>query len=60
MGPEVFYRDILTMSALTLSLFVLGRGFFGRPGRISQIDGILLLLAYGAYTSYLMLEIFSG
>ena len=59
-GPEVFYRDILTMSALTLSLFVLGRGFFGRPGRISQIDGILLLLAYGAYTSYLMLEIFSG
>ena len=48
------------MSALTLSLFVLGRGFFGRPGRISQIDGILLLLAYGAYTSYLMLEIFSG
>ncbi len=59
-GPEVFYRDILTMSALTLSLFVLGRGFFGRPGRISQVDGILLLLAYGAYTSYLMLEIFSG
>ena len=59
-GPEVFYRDILTMSALTLSLFVMGRGFFGRPGRISQIDGVLLLLAYGAYTSYLMLEVFGG
>lgn len=59
-GPEVFTRDIMTMSVLTLSLFVLGRGFGGRPGRISRIDGTLLVLAYVAYSSYLMVEIFGG
>jgi cation:H+ antiporter len=45
---------------LTLSLFVLGRGFGGRPGRISRIDGTLLVLAYVAYSAYLMVEIFGG
>jgi cation:H+ antiporter len=59
-GPEVFTRDIMTMSVLTLSLFVLGRGFGGRPGRISRIDGTLLVLAYVAYSAYLMVEIFGG
>jgi len=59
-GPEVFTRDIMTMSVLTLSLFVLGRGFGGRPGRISRIDGTLLILAYVTYSAYLMVEIFGG
>jgi cation:H+ antiporter len=58
--PEVFSRDILTMSALTLSLFVMGRGFAGRPGRISRVDGFLLLLAYLAYTAYLLTEFLGG
>jgi cation:H+ antiporter len=59
-GPEVFTRDIMTMSVLTLSLLILGRGFGGRPGRISRIDGTLLVLAYVAYSAYLMVEIFGG
>ncbi len=59
-GPEVFSRDIMTMSVLTLSLFVLGRGYGGRPGRISRLDGTLLLLAYIAYTGYLMVEVFAA
>jgi cation:H+ antiporter len=59
-GPEVFSRDIMTMAVLTLSLFVLGRGYGGRPGRISRLDGTLLLLAYIAYTGYLMFEVFAA
>ncbi|MBP6734733.1 MAG: calcium/sodium antiporter [Chromatiaceae bacterium] len=59
-GPEVFSRDIMTMSVLTLSLFVLGRGYGGRPGRIGRRDGALLLLAYVAYSGYLMAEVFAA
>lgn len=59
-GPEVFSRDILTMSVLTLSLFVLGRGYGGRPGRISRLDGTLLLLAYVTYSGYLMVEVLAA
>ena len=59
-GPEVFSRDIMTMSVLTLSLFVLGRGYRGRPGRISRLDGSLLLLAYVAYSGYLLVEVLAA
>ena len=38
----------------------MGRGFFGRPRRIIQIEGMLLLLAPGAYSSYLVVEVFGG
>ena len=51
---------VVTMAVLTLSLFVLGRGYGGRPGRISRLDGTLLLLAYIAYTGYLMVEVFTA
>jgi len=34
-GPEVFSRDIMVMTALTVSLFVIGYGFRG-PGRINR------------------------
>ncbi len=59
-GPEVFFRDIVTMTVLTLSLFVLGWGHGGRPGRIGRRDGALLLLAYVAYSGYLMVEVFGA
>ena len=52
-GPELFKRDILVMSVLTLSLFVIGYGFRG-PGRINRIEGALLLLGYVGYTAYLV------
>ena len=56
-GPEVFNRDMLVMSALTLSLFVIGYGFRG-PGRINRIEGTLLLACYVGYTAYLISTVF--
>ncbi|PJG85879.1 calcium/sodium antiporter [Conservatibacter flavescens] len=49
----IFNRDMLTMTALTFSLFLFGYGFKKRQGRINRIEGAILLLAYIAYNSYL-------
>jgi cation:H+ antiporter len=57
LGPEVFYRDMLVMAALTLSLFVIGYGFRG-PGRIHRIEGAVLLASYVGYTAYLVSTVF--
>ncbi len=56
-GPEVFNRDIMVMTALTLLLFVIGYGFRG-PGRINRIEGVLLLACYMGYTTYLISTVF--
>ncbi len=56
---EVFSRDILTMGALTLSLFIVGFGFRG-PGRINRFEGAALFLAYIAYTTWLIAGVVSG
>jgi cation:H+ antiporter len=50
---EVPGRDISVMVLLTLSLFVFGFDF-GTGGRISRPAGAALLLAYAAYTAYLI------
>lgn len=52
-GQEVLLRDVPVMAALTLSLFLFGYGFRG-PGRINRFEGSILLLAYIAYTAYLI------
>ena len=52
-GPEVFFRDMAVMAAMTLSLFVFGFGFRG-PGRIKRWAGAALLAGYVAYTAYLI------
>ncbi|PKN43680.1 MAG: calcium/sodium antiporter [Deltaproteobacteria bacterium HGW-Deltaproteobacteria-18] len=54
---EVFTRDILVMTALTLLLFVIGYGFRG-PGRINRVEGALLLACYAGYTAYLISTVF--
>ena len=56
-GPEVFNRDILVMTALTLSLFVIGYGFRGQ-GRVNRIEGTMLLACYVGYTAYLVSTVF--
>jgi cation:H+ antiporter len=56
-GPEVLSRDVLVMLALTVSLFVIGYGF-KKPGRINRLEGALLLMAYLAYTAYLISTVF--
>lgn len=58
--PVVFSRDIMVMSLLTLSLFVIGYGFRGAgTGRINRIEGGLLLGSYVAYTVYLVMTTMS-
>jgi len=53
-APEVLSRDVLVMTLLTVSLFVLGHGW-GGPGRINRPEGGLLLAAYVAYTGWLLM-----
>jgi cation:H+ antiporter len=58
-APEVFLRDILVMTGLTVSLFVIGYGFRG-PGRINRFEGAALLACYVGYTAYLVRTVFAG
>ncbi len=52
--PEVFNRDFLVMLFLTISLFFIGYGFKGRPGRINRIEGAGLLTYYVGYNAYIL------
>ncbi|MDO9581705.1 MAG: calcium/sodium antiporter [Desulfomicrobium sp.] len=60
-GPEVFSRDIMTMTVLTASLFIFGYGF-RKPGsgRINRFEGTLLLAGYIGYNAYLARSAFAG
>lgn len=51
--PEIFSRDMMVMSALTISLFIIGYSF-GKPGCISRLKGAALLLCFISYTAYLV------
>ncbi|GGB31635.1 sodium:calcium antiporter [Oceanisphaera marina] len=59
-ASEVISRDFVVMIGLTLSLFVLGYGFRGRPARINRIEGGLLLAIYLAYTGWLAQGVLSA
>jgi len=56
-GAEVFSRDMLVMTVLTVSLFAFCYGFRG-PHRISRLEGGILLLCYIAYTIFLLVTTF--
>lgn len=49
----VLQRDWTLMMALTLALFVMGYGLWGRKGQINRSNGIGLLVVYLAYMAYL-------
>lgn len=51
--PLVFYRDVVVMTGLTLSLFFFAYGFRG-PGMISRWKGVTLFTCYVSYISYLI------
>ncbi|GAB6178535.1 calcium/sodium antiporter [Desulfobaculum senezii] len=53
-APETLSRDMLLMGGLTASLFILGYGFWNRPGRINRVEGTALVLVYAAYTTWLI------
>jgi cation:H+ antiporter len=55
-APEIFYRDIPVMAALTVSLFFIGYGF-RRPGRINRLEGAALLVCFAGYTVYLLFDV---
>ncbi len=54
-APEVLSRDLPMMIGITLAMFVMSYGF-GAPGRISRIEGALLMLAFLGYQGWLFLE----
>lgn len=50
---EILFRDMGTMLALTIALFVIGFGFRG-VGRVNRVEGGVLLACYIGYTYYLI------
>ncbi|HEY7773426.1 MAG TPA: calcium/sodium antiporter [Marinagarivorans sp.] len=54
---DVLSRDLLVMSVLTVSLFVLCYGFKGMPARITRPEGVVLLAAYFSYSGYLLFTV---
>ncbi len=54
-GVEVLNRDFVAMVILTMIFFVFGYGL-RRAGRVTRIEGLLLLLAYFAYQTVLYLD----
>ncbi|MEK6201778.1 MAG: calcium/sodium antiporter [Desulfobulbaceae bacterium] len=55
-AQEIFSRDILVMSVLTISLFIFCYGFRG-PGRINRFEGVLLLASYIGYIIFLGMSV---
>ena len=57
--PDAVSRDWLTMLAFTVALFVMAYGFRGN-GRINRLEGLVLLIAFAAYNSYLVITASAG
>jgi cation:H+ antiporter len=50
---EVLQRDWLVMLSLTIALLVMAYGFKGKDGKITRIEGTILIVCYVAYNTYL-------
>jgi len=50
----IFSRDMMVMTALTVCLYLFCYGLAGTQGRITRLQGLLLLAAYIGYTVYLL------
>ncbi|MFC3032775.1 calcium/sodium antiporter [Pseudoalteromonas fenneropenaei] len=55
-SAEIFFRDYGAMLVLTLLLLAMAFGF-GRQGRISRVEGGVLLACYIAYNGYLVTNV---
>jgi cation:H+ antiporter len=55
-SPMVLCRDVVVMGALSLSLFLIGYGFRGKPGKINRWEGVSLLAGYAAYAIFLLVN----
>ncbi|MFP4167414.1 MAG: calcium/sodium antiporter [Desulfonatronovibrionaceae bacterium] len=58
-GPEVFRRDIIFMTILTFSLFVVSYRFRRGLGRINRVEGGVLLACYAGYMAFLVISAFA-
>jgi len=59
-GPEVFRRDIIFMTLLTFSLFVVSYRFRSGQGRINRVEGGVLLACYAGYMAFLVKSAFAA
>ncbi|MBU0925702.1 calcium/sodium antiporter [bacterium] len=50
---EVLQRDWLVMLSLTIALLVMAYGFKCKDGKITRIEGTILIVCYVAYNTYL-------
>ena len=50
---EVLNRDWIVMFALTIALLVMSYGFRNKEGKITRFEGMILVVCYIAYNSYL-------
>ena len=50
---EVLQRDWIVMLALTIALLVMTYGFKGKDGKITRLEGTILIICYVAYNTYL-------
>jgi cation:H+ antiporter len=50
---EVLNRDWIVMLALTIALFLISYGFKKKEGTITRIEGVILIICYIAYNTYL-------
>ena len=50
---EVLNRDWIVMFALTVALLVMAYGFRNKEGKITRFEGMILVVCYIAYNSYL-------
>ncbi len=50
---EVLNRDWIVMFVLTIALLVMAYGFRNKEGKITRFEGMILVVCYIAYNSYL-------
>jgi cation:H+ antiporter len=59
LAPDILTRDWPVMMAMTAALFLTAYGFRGE-GRINRIEGALLLIAFAAYNTWLVVSVMGG
>jgi len=54
-NSDVMTRDIPLMVLLTIAIYIMAKGWAGKPGEITRIEGAGLLIAYFAYLGLLFI-----
>ena len=54
---EVLQRDWIVMLALTIALLIMAYGFKNKEGKITRLEGTILVVCYVAYNTYLGLNL---